>query len=102
MMQSESEIAERVPFSENADIEYILELFDNQELGLTITEDREESEKSVSISRKRSEEGDFKEDITDERYRNAFLHFFHHSRKEAVEFVDAAIRFMNCVKKMKL
>lgn len=43
MHQDESQLGKKAVHTENADIEYILDLFDNKELGLTITEDREEN-----------------------------------------------------------
>jgi uncharacterized small protein (DUF1192 family) len=42
------------PHSENADLEYILDLFNSEELNLTIAEDTEENERSSRISHKRS------------------------------------------------
>lgn len=43
-----------------------------------------------------------REEISDFTYRSAFTSYFHQHRKEAVLFIDAAIRFMNCIKKMKI
>ena len=86
---------------DNADIEYILDLFDSKELGLTICEDTEENERCSTI-KMNGEGGESREDIGDGAYRSAFMDYFKYERQEAVGFVDAAIRLMNCIKKMKI
>ena len=45
----DKEINQMQAVSENADLEYIIELFDSKELGLTIAEDTEENERSSKI-----------------------------------------------------
>jgi hypothetical protein len=67
--------------TENADIQYILDLFDKEELGLTITEDTEENERSSNYLHKNSGENiDLREDISDTKYRSAFIGFFRTDR----------------------
>jgi hypothetical protein len=87
---------------ENADIDYILSLFDNQELGLTlISEDTEDNERHSTVQRP-SEQAENHQEVTDGIFKSAFTTYFKSERREALEFVDAAIRFMNCIRKMKI
>ncbi len=43
-----------------------------------------------------------KEEMSEATYKAAFTSFFKNNRKEAVSFIDGAIRFMNALKQMKI
>ncbi len=43
-----------------------------------------------------------RDQISDVKYRTAFLNFFKKHREAAVTFIDTAIRFMNALKKMNM
>jgi hypothetical protein len=102
-MDKHEDTHESQPPSENADLEYILDLFNNEELSLTIAEDTEENERSSKITHKKSGDSiDMREEISDAKYRFAFLSFFRKYREVAVSFIDTAIRFMNGIKKLKM
>jgi hypothetical protein len=43
-----------------------------------------------------------REEVSDSKYRFAFLGFFRKYRQAAIGFMDTAIRFMNGIKKLKM
>ena len=88
---------------QNADLEYILDLFDKEELKLTISEDTEEAERtSKAFDKDYNPNPDIRDELSEARYRHVFSAFFKHERQEAIGFIDAAIKFMGAIKKVKV
>lgn len=102
-MHQDSQLGKKAVHTENADIEYILDLFDNKELGLTIMEDREENQRSSTAYVTGNQEfGVGKEEISD--FIPFGLYFVFSSAQEGGGAVHRRCHLVHesCIKRLKI